>query len=303
MLAHRLATGSSLIALFLVILLVDETWLAPWFPLWVIASTLVMAEAARELVRLLERTSARPSGGIVVGGVLALMAANVAPHFHDWMLRHESPAAYTYDVAAPLHVLAWPMLAFAGVLMVAFLIQGAQFTKPGGTMATLSGSILAIAYVGLLGSFIVQTRWLAGPYHGVVPLLMLVTTAKGADIGAYTLGRIAGRHKLWPRLSPNKTLEGAAGGLGMAVVAALAVAAIGRRLGHPSLDWPAAIGFGLVVGVFAQLGDLMESMIKRDCEQKDASDTLPGFGGVLDVIDSLLFAGPVSYAYWLLFGP
>jgi phosphatidate cytidylyltransferase len=303
MLAHRLATGSSLIALFLVILFVDETWLAPWFPLWVIAVVLVMGEAARELVGLLERTSARPSGGIVVGGVLALVAANVVPHVIEHASREASAAALDYDAAAPLHVLAWPLLAFAGVLMTAFLIQGAQFTRPGGTMATLSGSILAIAYVGLLGSFVVQTRWLPGPHHGVVPLLMLVATAKGADVGAYTLGRLAGRHKLWPRLSPNKTREGAAGGLALAVVAALTVAFVGRRLGHPSLDWPAAAGFGVVVGLFAQLGDLMESMIKRDCERKDASDTLPGFGGVLDVIDSLLFAGPVAYAYWLLFGP
>jgi phosphatidate cytidylyltransferase len=61
--------------------------------------------------------------------------------------------------------------------------------------------------------------------------------------------------------------------------------------------------FGGVVSIAAQLGDLMESMIKRDCAQKDASDTLPGFGGVLDVMDSLLFAGPVAYGYWVCFGP
>jgi phosphatidate cytidylyltransferase len=72
--------------------------------------------------------------------------------------------------------------------------------------------------------------------------------------------------------------------------------------GHELLGWRAAVGFGLAVGAAAQLGDLMESMIKRDCAQKDASDTLPGFGGVLDVLDSLLFAGPVAYGYWLLVG-
>ena len=71
----------------------------------------------------------------------------------------------------------------------------------------------------------------------------------------------------------------------------------------PTLDWPVAVGYGLVVGAVAQLGDLMESMIKRDCERKDASTTVPGFGGVLDVIDSLMFAGPVAYILWLWFGP
>ncbi len=61
--------------------------------------------------------------------------------------------------------------------------------------------------------------------------------------------------------------------------------------------------YGLIVGAVAQLGDLMESMIKRDCERKDASAAVPGFGGVLDVIDSLMFAGPVAYGFWLWYGP
>jgi phosphatidate cytidylyltransferase len=161
-----------------------------------------------------------------------------------------------------------------------------------------------VAYVGLLGSFIIQLRWFDGPYHGLLPLVFLVATAKGADTGAYTLGRIAGRHKLWPRLSPNKTVEGALGGLAAGVLAALAVAGLARYLLKvPTLGWPEAAGFGLLVGSAAQLGDLMESMIKRDCARKDASDAVPGFGGVLDVLDSLLFAGPVAYGYWLWLGP
>jgi phosphatidate cytidylyltransferase len=132
---------------------------------------------------------------------------------------------------------------------------------------------------------------------------MLVATAKGADVGAYTLGRIAGRHKLWPKLSPKKTVEGAAGGIILGTLAALAVNLVGRLLHVPALGWPQCLGFGLLVSIAAQLGDLMESMIKRDCDRKDASDALPGFGGVLDVMDSLLFAGPVAYAYWLALGP
>ncbi|GIW89014.1 MAG: hypothetical protein KatS3mg108_3338 [Isosphaeraceae bacterium] len=303
MLTHRLATGLTLTGLFLAILLVDERWLAPWYPLWMTAATLILGEAARELARLLEHTSARPASAIVISGVLALVAANVAPHALAQLGTSAQAGGMNFDAAAPLDVLAWPLIAFVGVVMTAFLIESIQFTRPGGAMATLSGSILAITYVGLLGSFVIQARWLAAPRTSPIPVLMLVATAKGADIGAYTLGRLAGRHKLWPRLSPNKTVEGAAGGLILAVLAAVLIAALGRRLGLPSLDQPAAIGYGLLVGVFAQLGDLMESMIKRDCQQKDASDTLPGFGGVLDVIDSLLFAGPVAYAYWLLLGP
>jgi phosphatidate cytidylyltransferase len=108
---------------------------------------------------------------------------------------------------------------------------------------------------------------------------------------------------LWPSLSPKKTVEGAIGGLILAVVFALVVAAIARYLVKvPTFNWFQAAGFGLLVGAVAQLGDLMESMIKRDCERKDASSAVPGFGGVLDVLDSLIFAGPVAYGLWLWIG-
>jgi phosphatidate cytidylyltransferase len=147
-------------------------------------------------------------------------------------------------------------------------------------------------------------RWFEGRFQGILALAFLVATAKGADIGAFTLGRLAGRHKLWPALSPHKTIEGAWGGLVLGVAGALLVAAIARFwLDVPTLSWPQAVGYGLVVAAVAQLGDLMESMIKRDCDRKDASQAVPGFGGVLDVIDSLIFAGPVAYALWLWFGP
>jgi phosphatidate cytidylyltransferase len=134
--------------------------------------------------------------------------------------------------------------------------------------------------------------------------VLLIATCKGADTGAYAFGRMAGRRKLWPQLSPNKTVEGSIGGLIMALVAALVTIGVARlALRVETLSWPATIGYGLLIGVAAQLGDLMESLVKRDCLKKDASDTLPGFGGVLDVLDSLLFAAPVAYGYWLVWGP
>src|SRR5262249_52685605 len=130
-----------------------------------------------------------------------------------------------YDPLTPVHTLGWPMLTFVAVVMMKFVAQSAQFQKPGATMAAISGTVLAVAYRGLLGSFLIQMRWLDGPYHGLVALAYLFVAAKGADTGAYALGRIAGRHKLWPRLSPNKTVEGALGGLLFAVGGSLAVTA------------------------------------------------------------------------------
>ena len=264
-----------------------------------------MALASLELVGLLNATSSRPSGNTVLGGSMALVLANWAPHaVRQLSLDPARPIPTGFDPSAMIDVMAWPLWTFVAVLMATFVSQSFQFRRAGQTMATIAGSILAIAYVGLLGGFIIQIRWFDGPYHGLIPLTYLVATAKGSDTGAYTMGRIAGRHKLWPRLSPNKTIEGALGGLAFGVLFAMIVTAVARfALGVPALGWAATAGFGLVVAAAAQLGDLMESMIKRDCAQKDASAVVPGFGGVLDVLDSLLFAAPVAYGYWIWLGP
>ncbi len=301
MLGTRLVFGIAMVAAFVAVLGLDEAF-APWYPIWLATALIIMGALSVEIVGLLRQTSARPSGNTVLGGVLALVVANWVPHLLAHLARVSSDGyESTYDAMASTHALAWPLWTFTAIVMFAFVAQSAQFIQPGQTMATIAGTILAVAYVGLLGSFVIQCRWLT---DGAIPTAALVATAKGADTGAYTLGRLAGRHKLWPRLSPNKTVEGALGGLLFGVLAALAVFAAARYLlKTPTLGWLGAVGFGLVVGTAAQLGDLMESMIKRDCARKDASATLPGFGGVLDVMDSLLFAGPVAFGYWLAFGP
>src|SRR5262249_6885743 len=147
------------------------------------------------------------------GGVLALVVANWVPHLAEHHGSPEGESALLYDPTRPVDVLAWPFLVFVAVLMTSFVVQSLQFAKPGRTMAKISGTILAIAYIGLLGSFTLQRRWFAGELQGILALVFLIATAKGADTGAYTLGRLAGRHKLWPKLSPHKTIEGAIGGL------------------------------------------------------------------------------------------
>jgi phosphatidate cytidylyltransferase len=305
MLGTRLVIGFAMVGFTLLALCADE-FLAPWFPIWFVLALVVLGIATLELVDLLSATGIRPSGNTALGGVVALVVANWVPHLLDrvGLLVGWSQRAAAYDPMDPVDALAWPLMTFVAVVMAAFVIRSLQFPESGSTMATLAGTILVVAYVGLLGSFIIQLRWFEGPYNGLIPLVYLIATAKGADTGAYTAGRIFGRHKLWPRLSPNKTIEGAVGGLFASVAASLIVTAIARFLLHaPTFDWPAAVGFGLIVGIAAQLGDLMESMIKRDCARKDASAVVPGFGGVLDVLDSLLFAAPVAFGYWLCFGP
>jgi phosphatidate cytidylyltransferase len=303
MLSTRLLFGLLMVAGLLLVLWIDE-WFSPWYPFWLLISGGVMIAASRELVTLLASTTLRPSANCVFGGVLALLFANWVPHIAIDIQIPDGLSALNYDPARPQAALSFILLSFVAVVMVSFVVQSLQFQKPGRATLRIAGTLFVLGYVGLLGSFIVQMRWFEGLHEGLVALLFLVSAAKGADTGAYTVGRLAGRHKLWPVLSPHKTVEGALGGLVFAVAAALIVEAISRYgLELPVLSWSKAVLYGLLIGVVAQIGDLMESMIKRDCERKDASDAVPGFGGILDVVDSLLFAGPVAFVFWLRYGP
>ena len=115
------------------------------------------------------------------------------------------------------------------------------------------------------------------------------------DTAAYGVGKAFGRRRLMPEVSPRKTAEGAWAGLAAAIGAAFLARATFATFLTP---WDAAI-LGVLVGVFGQLGDLVESLLKRDSEAKDTSQLIPGHGGVLDRFDSLFFAAPVAYYYLL----
>lgn len=304
MLSTRLVTGITLAIVAIAIIWLDE-FFAPWYPLWCVTVLVALAMASREMVRLLTASVGPPSASSVIGGSLAIGLANWWPHIVAIAsgLPMGEPNAIKYDPMAPVNALAWPLWAYVAVVMATFLSLSLQFHTGGKTMVTLSATLLAITYVSLLGCFLIQHRWLDGSHHGVIPLLLVLTTTKLSDTGAYTFGRLFGKRKLWPALSPNKTVEGALGGLLFAVLAAYLVVAFARfGLRSSVLNWNMTLGYGLLVGAAAQLGDLMESMIKRDSEAKDADSTVPGFGGLLDVLDSLLFSGPVSYGFLLLYG-
>ena len=123
---------------------------------------------------------------------------------------------------------------------------------------------------------------------------MYVFVVKSSDIGAYTTGKLFGKHKFSPGISPGKTWEGMAGAVAMAIIVAICFAVI-----FDIMVWPAAVIFGICFAFIGQLGDLMESLIKRDTEQKDSSSSVPGFGGILDVIDSPLAAACFAYVFFM----
>ena len=166
-----------------------------------------------------------------------------------------------------------------GILAI-FLYQGFR-CGIAGTIGNCGASCLSILYLGLLSSFVMLIRL----DFGLWALLMFVFTIKSADIGAYTAGSLFGRHKFSPRISPGKTWEGMAG----AVILAGIVGSIFAGT-TDIMSVKAGAVFGVVFAFIGQLGDLAESMLKRDAEQKDSSNNVPGFGGILDIIDSPLVA-------------
>jgi len=125
-------------------------------------------------------------------------------------------------------------------------------------------------------------------------VVTLVLVAKSGDIGAYFFGKKFGKHRLARVVSPKKSVEGAVFGLLSGALVAAVLASI------PATRFaalPVTIGFSIVVGIAAQLGDLAESLIKRDAEVKDSSSVVPGLGGVLDMTDCVLIAAPVGYLF------
>ena len=167
----------------------------------------------------------------------------------------------------------------------------------------MAGTLLATLYLGGMAWFLVALRVKHSLHQdgrvrfegSTTVILMILITVKFTDIGAYFGGRALGRHKLIPWLSPGKTWEGLACGM---VVAGLIATAFVPRVANLSLG--KAFLFGIVIGGIGQLGDLLESLMKRDAEVKDSSQLIPGFGGVLDVIDSPLLAAPFAYILFSL---
>jgi phosphatidate cytidylyltransferase len=165
-----------------------------------------------------------------------------------------------------------------------------------GVLANCGANYFSILYLGLLSSFFVSIRL----EFGLWALLMFVFVVKSADIGAYAIGTSFGKHKFSPKISPSKSWEGMAGAVAMAVVVAILFAVITAIYDIIIMAWWLAVIFGLCFAFIGQIGDLVESMMKRDAEQKDSSNKVPGFGGILDIIDSLLVAAPFGYLFFIV---
>lgn len=282
MLHWRLIIGTLLVAMLVGLCCLDygsSTSAGVWLiPLALVVTLL----ATREYLWLLETKQLRPAAPILYTGNLLAVASMVLPR--------PSMEGQTLD---------WLPLILACGAIVAFLAEMRRYEAPGRATIQVALSILGLIYIGLFMNFVVRLRFVSGG----IPLLLLIVVVKMSDIGAYTVGRLIGRHKLAPTLSPGKTWEGAFGGLVFGCLGAALVLNVLAPIALRSplqFSWSFTITLGLVISIAGMAGDLAESLFKRDVGRKDSSDWMPGFGGVLDILDSVLFAAPVAYVCWLL---
>src|SRR3990170_213779 len=260
MLRIRLITAALLGPLVIVIAILGEPWLS-------IMIGAVVVLGMIELTALLRAAGYEPPPRLTVGvgllvGAAGLVAANRS--------LGDGPLADFTRAVGPLGL---PTLAMVGAT-VALALAGFTRADPRSGFATWATTTFGVAYLGLLAPFIVVVG--------------------GYDSGAYLVGRWLGRRRLIAHISPSKTIEGLAGGLLVATVAAgLGVAIVGLDAWH-------AVVIGPLLGLAAQAGDLAESLVKRTAGRKESGSLIPGHGGMLDRVDSFLFAAPVLAGYALV---
>lgn len=191
---------------------------------------------------------------------------------------------------------------FFTVLMI-FLLIIELFRNNGSAIMNLGATLLGIMYIGLFGSSLLSLREMYPDIgnlysRGGYLIISILASIWICDSAAYFGGTALGRHKLFLRVSPKKSWEGAVIGFIFAVITIIAA----KFLVLEFMNWTTVICIGLIVGIFGQLGDLVESLLKRDAGVKDSSALIPGHGGIFDRFDSLLMTSPVVYVFLKFFG-
>jgi phosphatidate cytidylyltransferase len=263
---------------------------------WRIASGIVFVP----LLVLLAR-----AGGIAFLAFVALEVALGLGEFYRMMRGRGLNPFQRLGIASGLALL-WvtyrPLTPHVGLLVtgVLLLVLGLELRRPEARrrVEDIAVTSFGVLYVGWLSAHFVLLRELPGQVgrgyaDGASFALLAFFLTWSCDTGAYVVGRIFGRNRPWTRISTRKSVEGALGGLMFAVAAAF----VARGWFAPYLGMRDAGIIGALVGLFAQVGDLVESLFKRDADHSHSSDFIPGHGGVLDRFDSLYFAAPVVYYY------
>ena len=302
MLRRRLISAAIIISAMLVLLWIDF-WLGTdggvgrsGIVLCLLA-ILASAMAASELVTMFGNVANRVSHGTVVGAAALMVTVASAPVM--WT---------DYPVDCPLGHFGWSLSGIVLALVVVFFFEMKNFdqnssTGSGEVIDRLGRSSFIFLYLIMLFGFLIAHRFLISNTMGVFAVVAVISVVKLSDACAYFAGKKFGTIKLAPRLSPGKTLQGSIGALVGGVLGALfvvyVIAPVVFDVVVPKPFWWVLI-YGVLVTMAGMMGDLAESLIKRDSNTKDSSSWLPGLGGVLDILDSLVFAAPVSYLLWTI---
>ena len=266
---------TAIIVLPFLIASIVVSWL--WW-LFVLLAAAAMVLALWEFYLLAKRLQLKPDPvpGIVAGAALITIA-----------IQNKEPA---------LNFLLFLLVIIVLVIatLIGAMLRGAPFDK---MIASAGTTILGVLYVGLLGTHLVLTRTGFEPELSKDLLSFFFLVLMGSDAGAYYVGRAIGKRKLAPKISPGKTWEGVAGG----VVAALGMAALAHYWFFPELPLRWALPLAGVMCLLGIMGDLVESALKRSASAKDAANILPGHGGLLDRLDSLLFNAPLIYYFGVIY--
>ena len=245
---------------------------------------IIMPFAVQEIAVLFTAERIRPYRLIAATGASMLV-------LHAWLTQFP-----------PFQRISTSALAFIIVFIMLFAaLRRAWVKETQEAILKMAGTVLAMLYLGGLAWFLMAIRVKHSigrqDFHGTTwVILSILLMVKFTDIGAYFGGRALGKHKLIPWLSPGKTWEGLFFGLLTAGLVGMGCAPWIRHV-----PWWKGFIFGVVIGGIGQLGDLLESLMKRDAEVKDSGRLVPGFGGILDIIDSPLLAAPFAYLLFSLF--
>jgi phosphatidate cytidylyltransferase len=290
MLLWRLVISALLIPLLCLVFWLDAQS-GPSAPILFTLVVVLALRGANELVDLLQTRSFTPNRILVC--LCSVLVASAS-----WYGRF---GLMPIQIPGEANSLAQVMLAYSLSILALFALAAYRYREPGQSMETLGAELMIVSYIGVLLGVATQLRWVAGDTAGYLVLGSLVIVTKGGDVGAYTLGRLIGKRKMTPLLSPGKTWAGGGGALIGSALSSVAWFQIATPLFDPrwvapAWGWCAAYGF--ILGAVGLIGDLCESLIKRDLGKKDSAPLLPGFGGLLDLLDSVLYSSPVAYVLW-----
>jgi len=269
---------TALFALPVLTLSIVLPYFAPQFPqtswLFILIAALALIAGLYEFFSLTKKLELKADASIAFLGAAALFVA------------------FVFD--APKNAPDLLILTVAFFLMLVLTTQMFRFQKDFSRMLTGVGvTVLGVLYVVFLGGFLVATRVGFDPILSSKLLLFFFLANFGSDAGAYFVGKNLGKHKLNPKISPGKTWEGLIGG----ILFSAAFAALATLLFFPELLYQFSIPLAIVMAVVGVIGDLAESAMKRGADVKDAANFLPGHGGLLDRLDSLLFNAPILYYF------